>query len=226
MLFPNTPKRKRTVRGFILNDLQNVPLSDHGRRPLQLGSERQLKGVMVWATGDPHTFFEPLGEWEPKDHKVTIRDCNLHPPLVVASRGDTLVLENEGQEPFMVQYGGNNFNEGIVRGSPRRIPLTQGGVQAIHCGFGIPCGRSDVIVVYHPVHSISVSEGHFELNNIPPDQDIELQAWHPLLQETKTTVRVGAGETREVDIIIRARSQVDPAPNPENESEQGSTSEP
>lgn len=169
-------------------------------QPVRL-DEGGLVDVMVTATGDQERFFAALGSWEPQEREVRIRGCRLQPPLVTATRGDTLVLSNESDYPFMLAVGRTSFMEGLLKGSPRRITLDEGGVQAIRCGFAAPCGRTDVVVVYHPVHTITGDEGRFELA-VPADQEVEIHAWHPLFQDATITVTVPQGESREVELVL------------------------
>ncbi len=171
-----------------------------GRRPVTL-EEGGLENVMVTATGDQERFFAALGTWEPQEREVRIRACRLQPPLVTATRGDTLVLSNESDYPFMIAVGRTSFMEGLLKGTPRRIALDRGGVQAIRCGFAAPCGRTDVVVVYHPVHTVTEAGGRFELE-VPADQEVELHAWHPLFRDASVTVSVPRGERREVELVL------------------------
>lgn len=189
------------------------------RRPVVL-DDGGLVHVMVTATGDQERFFDALGRWEPRERHVRIEGCRLQPPLVTATRGDTLVLSNESDYPFMVAVGRTSFMEGLLHGSPRRIPLDQGGVQAIRCGFAAPCGRTDVVVVYHPVHTVTGEGGRFELE-VPADQDVEIHAWHPLFRDATVTTRVARGQVREIDLVLTPADAGSPEAADDGEAEVG-----
>ncbi len=193
------------------------------RQPVTL-SEGGLMDVMVTATGDRERFFAALGSWEPQEREVRIRGCRLQPPLVTATRGDTLVLSNESDYPFMLAVGRSSFMEGLLKGSPKRIDLDEGGVQAIRCGFAAPCGRTDVVVVYHPVHTVTGAGGRFELE-VPANQNVEIHAWHPLFQDTTVTVAVPQGETREVELVLTPALDGAAQPERSGEDESGATGE-
>ncbi len=177
------------------------PLDGRQRQPVTL-EEGGLVGVMVSATGDPETFFEALGEWEPTAHEVVIRDCRLQPALVVAARNDTLTIKNENTYPFMLAVGRTSFMEALLPNQPKEITLDEGGTQAIRCGFAAPCGRTDVVTVFHPVHAVTEAGGRFELTNVPRGQEVEIHAWHPLFRDSSVKVTIEGDEVPEIELTI------------------------
>lgn len=186
------------------------------RRPTPMGEGRGLAGVMIGATGARETFFTHLPDLAsrtPVDHQVTIRECRLSPRLVVATRGDTLTIVNESAEPFLPSMSvGGGFFEAVLPGANRTQTLDRGGVGALRCPFSVPCGRSDVIVVSHPVHTVTREGGRFELRNVPADQEVTINAWHPLYRENSATVRVASGGRAEVEIVLTPAEVVAPEP--------------
>ncbi len=169
-------------------------------QPVTMDAHRGLVGVLVAATGDPKHFRVPHAA--PRDIDVRIHDCRLTPAFVVATRGDTLVVHNEMKEPFMPSFPDDPFRRAAIQNTPLRMPLDRGGVRALACTLGVPCGRTDVIVLYHPVHAVIEAQGHYRLTNVPAGQRISLHAWHPLFKEALGTVTVQAGGTAHLDLVL------------------------
>ncbi|MDQ3037498.1 MAG: hypothetical protein M3Y87_34205 [Myxococcota bacterium] len=177
-----------------------TPPREADRTPVTVADETGgLIGLSIVGTGAEE------GNWpraeEPVVHEVVIRDCRITPSILVATRGDRVRISNETAYPFFPEIG-EGILQALLRGEPREVPLERGGVRTIQCGFAAPCGRMELITLYHPIHTVSGPEGRFRLE-VPAEQDVRITAWHPLFQETATTTRVGAGETREVELTIR-----------------------
>jgi len=178
------------------------PPTEEDLTPVRLGDEG-LSPVMVTATGNPEAFFAALpSERPPRERTVRIEACRLEPRLVSATRGDTLLVVNDSPYPFLPTFGRIPFMQALPRGEGRREVLGQGGVFPLTCGFAAPCGRSEVVVVYHPVHTVTDATGRFRLEGVPADQEIEIHAWHPLFEEAVATVRVAPGGTQHVELRI------------------------
>jgi hypothetical protein len=167
-----------------------------------VGTPTQLVGVMVSATGEGEAFTEALGDWDHADRAVTIDSCRLTPKLIVATEGDTLVLTNSTDLPFLPAAGPTQFYETLVRGQSRRLPLNHGGVTSIQCGFGASCGRTELVVIYHPVHTTTGADGRFEIRNVPADQPIQMHAWHPRFRESMVETRVARNGRVEIEFTL------------------------
>jgi len=170
-----------------------------------VGAPTRLVGVMVSATGPRDQFFAALGPWQPADRHVAIERCRLAPKMISATMGDTLVLENHSPVAFLPSAGPTQFHETLLRGQTRRVALDRGGVTSVQCGFSATCGRSEMVVIFHPVHTVTDADGRFELRNVPADMDIELHAFHLYFEEAKRSVRVARNGRVELDITIRPR---------------------
>jgi hypothetical protein len=147
-----------------------------------------------------------------------IRDCKLTPMVVAATRGDTLEITNETDYPYMPIAGNAGMAQAIMRGESRTIPLDQGGVKGLGCTFTAPCGRAEVVVLYHPFHTLTGETGRFRLE-VPAGEEIEVHAWHPLFEEASETVTVPAGETRRLDFTLRPSDAPPAAPSTETGTE-------
>jgi hypothetical protein len=167
------------------------------RTPVTQGPDGKLVGVMVAAS--QFTKSTPRG---PKVFDVVIKDCRLTPRLVVGQLGDLINLKNEVQFPFMPTYGANAYNETLTPGQSKAMRLDKAGVDDVRCGFTAPCGRTDVVVVRHPVFGVTDDTGMFKIEDFPPDETVQVNAWHPLFQDATLSVKVGRGETKSVEFVL------------------------
>lgn len=187
-------------------------LSD--RTPVVQGPDGKLIGVMVAASQFSES--TPRG---PKVFDVVIKDCRLTPRLVVGQLGDLINLKNEVQFPFMPTYGANAYNETMTPGQSKAMRLDKAGVDNVMCGFTAPCGRTDVVVLRHPVSSVTDATGVFKIEDFPADETVQVNAWHPLFQDATISVKVGKGETKSVEFVLTPLPQkaAEPAPEPAGE---------
>ncbi len=201
------------------------PIGEDDRYPLALGETRGLRGMMVAATAeDADEFTERLGETEPQQHVVSITGCRLTPALITATKGDTLVVRNETQHPFLPRLGPSAFMQGVQHGESVEFTMERGGVTPLLCGFGSPCGRTDVVVLYRPVHTVTEDDGAFTLSNVPTGMPVTIRAWHPVYGNVDASVEVtldeGGSETLELVITPAGSPPTDSeAPTADSDSE-------
>jgi hypothetical protein len=150
-----------------------------------------------------------------------IKDCRLTPRLVVGQLGDLINLKNEVQFPFMPTYGATAYNETLTPGQSKALRLDKAGVDNVMCGFTAPCGRTDVIVVRHPVFGVTDDTGMFKIEDFPADETVQVNAWHPLFQDSTLSVKVGQGETKNVEFVLTPLP-----PKPEQPAQPSAAEEP
>ena len=184
------------VQGGTFPDVCTPP-KQTDRQPVLQAPDGKLIGVMVAAS--EFTKSTPRG---PKVHDVVIKDCRLTPRLVVGMLGDMLNLKNDVQFPFMPTYGANAYNETLTPGQSKAMKMDTAGVDNVLCGFTAPCGRTDVVVVRHPVFAVTDDKGVFRIENFPADETVRLSAWHPLFKDETISVKVGRGETKNVELVL------------------------
>lgn len=192
-----------------------------------VGSPTRLTNILVSATGEQRKFAEALGRTRPIDRRLSIEQCRLQPKFVSATVGDTLVLENHSNVPFLPSVGPTQFLETLLPGQTRRIVLDHAALAWTRCTFSAACGRSDVIVIFHPVHTTSTATGDYVLEHVPADQDVQIHAWHPRFHDVEATTRVAVGQRVRVDFTLRPMSPTPPSsggPAPETQpADAGST---
>jgi len=204
---------------------QCTPPKNADRAAVTLTSEGFLQGVMVGASE-----FKGAKPRPPVTHQVKIEDCRLTPQLVVAVKGDTVHLTNLVDFPFMPSFGPTAVVRTLSKGQSFEFPLTQGNVESLRCGFTAPCGRTDVVTVYHPVFDVTDESGAFTIENFPADQSVKLHAWHPLFKEVEATVTLGLGEKKTVDLVLEPQPQylpgAEPAPSAADAGTKAAAAEP
>ncbi len=179
-----------------------TPVGPADRTPVRLGDGRGLEGMLVSASA-----FQGSPPHEPRTIEVHIRDCRLTPTFVDATRGDTIELRNDVDNPFIPAFsgGGDGIAQALLHQHVRSLDLERGGVHEIACTWGAPCGKTQVAVLYHPVHTTTGAGGRFRLEHVPAGE-VEIHAWHPLFHDVMQRVTVVAGQT--------ARITLTPEPSP------------
>ena len=190
-------------------------LSD--REPVQRTPSGALAGMLV-ALHD----FSVTPEHEPVTHELVITDCRLSPRLVVATRGDRLRLTNQMDYPFMP-----DFHQGLVQvllhRQSREVELAQGGVSSLACAFTAPCGRTEVVTLYHSLHAITGENGTFRIEGVPANDELRVSAWHPLFQEASERLTLQPGETRHIELVVSPAEAPAPPPAPSPDGPEGAT---
>lgn len=171
-----------------------------------------LSGVIVTVTD-----FEGRNQppHQPQVHDLTIRDCRLTPTMIDATAGDTLRLHNDDDFPFLPSLTSGGMTQALIKGQTRDISLARGGSQMVGCGaFGPACGRSDVLVLNHPVHALSDATGHFRIAQVPSGEPITVTAVGLMYRPSPMGLTLQPGETRRVDFVLTPTPFAEPAPAP------------
>lgn len=168
---------------------------------MHVGADGRTGDVLVTATFSSKLRVAPPVR---RNRPIVIRDCRMTPRIVAASRGDTLVIRNEDEYPFVPRVNpiAMGFMQALMQGQSRRIELDRGGVFEADCGFGAACGVSSVVVLYHGIHATTDRDGRFRVDGVPADVDVEMHAWHPALRESSRSVRVSRGGTTTADFVL------------------------
>jgi hypothetical protein len=157
----------------------------------------KLIGVMVTVSD-----FKKNAERAPRIYDVVIQDCRLTPSLVVAMLGDTLRIRNEVQFPFMPGYGKDPVLKTLLPTQTKEVLLQEPGVSPVQCGFMAPCGRTDVVVLHHPLYAVTGEDGTFRIEGFPADESLTVTAWHPLFSKSEQKLQLGQGEVKALDFTL------------------------
>jgi hypothetical protein len=179
-----------------------TPPKTTDRQPVTLTPDGLLGGVMLAASNFSHQPNRP-----PLVHEVTIEDCRLKPSLVVAMKGDSLRVQSTVNYPFMPSYNEGSSVRSLIPGQTYDVVLDKPGVAPLFCGFTASCGRTDVIVMLHPVYTTTDASGKFRFDDFPAGENVSLSAWHPLFQEAKIDLRVEPGEHKTVELVLKPNAQ-------------------
>jgi hypothetical protein len=203
---PSYPKD--TMERTVLAHVHDAPLPEScsppkttDRQPVQLTPDGLLAGVMVVATG-----FSKQPQRPPMVHEVAIEDCRLTPSLVVAMKGDTLRVRNTVNYPFMPTYRERGMARTLSPGQTYDVTLDKPGVQPLLCGFTAPCGRTDVIVLLHPLYAKTDANGKFKIEGLPPGENLMINVWHPLFQDSRQSVQLASGEHKSLEFVLAPRA--------------------
>jgi hypothetical protein len=182
---------------------------------------RALSGILV-APSD----FDRAPAAAPVTHELTIRECRLDPPFFVATVGDRVRLSNATDYPFVPMAGeGAGITQALLFQQTREFPLQRPGARMVGCTtFGSACGRTDIMVMAHPLHALSGADGHFRIERVPANQDLQLHAWNPLFQESVVPLRVAPGETKTVEFVMTpapVQAPAEPPPGPPRDPREG-----
>lgn len=190
--------------------------SDADRQPVGLTDRGGLTGVLVTVSDFSRSEKRP-----PIIHDISIKNCRLSPELAAAAQGDSLRLHSDSMYPFMPELGAASMAQTLIRGQERVIPLDRAGVWPLLCGFTAPCGRTDVVVLYHSLFAVTDSRGEFRIEKIPAGETVTINAWHPLFRASNLKISLQAGETREVELSLAPLEQYLERPRSEGRDKPG-----
>jgi hypothetical protein len=130
----------------------------------------------------------------PKVHELFLDACRLRPVLLGAMRGDTVRVTNRSDMPLLPLLPGDKFMTGMLRNEQREFELTIKGSMPIRCNFGNYCGETTIVSLSHPFYAVTDAEGHFVIEQVPLDQELQIHAWHPLLNVKTVTLKLTKDE--------------------------------
>jgi hypothetical protein len=182
--------------------------NERARQPVELGPDRGLSGVVVAASD-----FTRIRQRDAVKHRVTIRDCRLTPALIAAQGGDVLEFENLDDFPFEPVLGPVFKSSPLPKGKKVRLPMSPG-MESIMCSPSAPCGRTDLIVFFHPAYAVTDARGEFRIPNFPAGEQVRVSAWHPLFEVSENFVWLEPGERGSIDLVLTPKPRFVPGSAP------------
>jgi hypothetical protein len=178
------------------------------RMPVTIDTARGLAGMVVTASD-----FRRYRPAKPVARRVRIARCALQPQTITMTEGDRLVLENLDDFPFAPLFGPAYEAKPLPRGLRLFLPTFPGTIEPLSCSSDAPCGRSDVFMLRHPVHTVSDASGAFRIENVPAGEQVRLTALHPLFEEADAQLWLDPGQELQVDLVVRPKPRfVTPRP--------------
>jgi hypothetical protein len=180
--------------------------NEAARHPVSVTPRGMLGGIVVAASD-----FTRVRERAPKVHQVVLEHCRLKPSIIAAQGGDTLSIENRDPFGFEPLIGPAYEARALAQGKKIKQTLVAAGIDAVQCSLGAPCGRTDVLVFHHPVHSVSDSLGQFRMPNFPAGELVRVTAWHPLFEPAETFVWLEPSQVTTLSLQLVPKQRFVPA---------------
>jgi hypothetical protein len=178
---------------------------EDARTPVKADESRALANVVVAGSDFAHA-----REQVRAVHRLAVQGCRLDPPLIAATEGDVLWLENHDPFPFRPLFGPSLGAEPLHKDKRLRFPLSAG-VDSVMCSAAAPCGRSDIVVFHHPVHAVTNARGGFRIAPFPAGELVRVTAWHPLFEETQTFVWLEPGQRTVIELVMYPKQRFLPS---------------
>jgi hypothetical protein len=168
---------------------------------LVAGKEGELKNAVVYLTD--------IREGKAAQLKTPVKldniACAFVPHVFSATRGQSLEIHNS--DPLLhdahATIGSHTlFNVAIIKGNTVTKLLPDAGLIHINCNVRHTWMQAYGMVVEHPYHAVTTSDGRFQLDDVPPGV-WNLRVWHELLGSTDQQVRVQGGQDTRVKINLQ-----------------------
>lgn len=198
------PLRPRVAPGPLPEECAAAQLE--ARMPVTMEAQRGLAGMVVTASD--------FRRYRPKKagaQHVRIEHCALRPQTIAITEGDHLVLENLDAFPFAPLHGPAYEAKPLPHGERLFLPTFPGTIEPITCSSDAPCGRADVFVLHHPVHTVTDARGAFRLE-VPAGEQVRLTALHPLFEDAEASVWLEPGQEAPIELVVKPRPKFVPAP--------------
>ena len=153
----------------------------------------KLSGAVVWLSG-----LKEGKAWGPMaSPRLTQRNCEFVPHLIVARQGESLQITSEDSVLHTVHAmdadHGTLFNLAMPDvSSKNEVALSDKGVWDIQCDAGHRWMKAHLVVVDNPYWAITGKDGSYRLEGVPSGNYV-LNVWHDLYGLQKRQVTVDRG---------------------------------
>jgi hypothetical protein len=190
-----------------VNALAPVPsecaaANEQARSAVTVSAHGMLGGVVVAASDFTRTRVQ-----KPRTYTVVLEHCRLQPSMIAATGGDTLTIVNRDAYGFEPLVGPAYQARALPPGKPWKVPLIAAGIDSLQCSLGAPCGRTDLMVFFHPVHAVTDAIGRFHIDNFPASELVRVSAWHPLFESAESFVWLDPGQQGSLSLELKPRER-------------------
>lgn len=148
--------------------------------------------------------------------RLSQKNCRFAPHVQTATQGATLQISND--DAILHNVHGRiqertTFNVAMpLRGLVIKRVLGESGVLSVTCDSGHTWMKAYIVVVPHPFHVVTDTDGNFVLQGVPAGT-YTLRSWHEVLGTQEVSVDVKDGQTTDVTFTYEspeARAAVAP----------------
>jgi plastocyanin len=169
-----------------------------------VGSKGELANVFVYAKEGVTKSYDPPKQPVVLDQK----GCMYQPYILGIQVGQTFEIDNSDDNSHNVHIL-PNFNAEKNFGQPIKGTKSTYKFTKPEIGVKIKCDVHPwmfafISAVPHPFFAVTGQNGAFKISSLPPG-DYTIEAWHLKAGTQTQKVRVGAGETKSIDITLEAK---------------------
>lgn len=166
----------------------------------------RLGGAVVWLTGVTGGKRLPLE----RRYDLGIEGCQMLPRTQAVIAGGTLNVHNADRALHRTRFVRQGSRDPLAVASysddgqvvPVSAPLARAGLVEARCDLH-PWSRAWVAVFDQPYFTVTLRDGAFALDSVPPGK-YGVVAWHPRLGVVQDTVRVVDGQDATVALRLKA----------------------
>lgn len=166
----------------------------------------RLGGAIVWLGGVKGGKRLPLE----RRYDLNIEGCSMLPRTQAVLAGGTLNVYNADKALHRARFVRQGTRDAVAMASysddgqvvPVSAALARPGLVEVRCDLH-PWSRAWVAVFDQPYFAVTLRDGAFALDSVPPGR-YDVIAWHPRLGVVKDTVRVVAGQDAVVTLRLKA----------------------
>jgi plastocyanin len=166
---------------------------------LLVGKDNAVKDAVISVAG-----YKPAEKVEPRVITLSNEGCSFVPRIQATTAGSKLKVTNS--DPFLHNTHAllsNDFNNAIAKGDELEKKLPKIGMMLMTCDLH-PWMQGRIHVFAHDLFDASGADGAYKIVNIPPGE-YEIELWHEVLEGGKQKVKVEAGKTVKLDLVLKAR---------------------
>ncbi|MFL5575897.1 MAG: carboxypeptidase regulatory-like domain-containing protein [Gemmatimonadaceae bacterium] len=167
----------------------------------------RLGGAVVWLVGVKGGKRPPLE----RRYELDIEGCKMLPRTQAVLAGGTLNVHNADKALHRTRFVLQGTRTPVAVASysddgqvvPVSDALARPGLVEASCDVH-PWARAWVAVFDQPYFAVTLRDGAFALDSVPPGR-YDVVAWHPRLGVVRDTVRVVGGQAAAVTLRLKAR---------------------